>query len=182
MLCRSSPSVTPTLASPAVESIRSQDWIAPGNISRPFAARPLGYGRNSLSTSPNSNLDLRILKMVPVAQGILVSLRSRSTCSSTPTSASSTRPMALALEHNKDSLDPWARLQHAGFNSLLTTKSNDSSKTAANHFVCEVSYVLQVSYFPASMAPHKLRLPDLLCSFSHIAGTDSKRNRSRRRR
>jgi hypothetical protein len=37
----------------------------------PFAARPTTYGRNSLSTSPNINLDLRVLKMVPVGKGHL---------------------------------------------------------------------------------------------------------------
>jgi hypothetical protein len=37
----------------------------------PFAARPQGYGRNSLSTSQNINLDLRVLKMVPVRNGHL---------------------------------------------------------------------------------------------------------------
>jgi len=37
----------------------------------PFTVRPTTYGRNSLSTSPNINLDLRVLKMVPVAKGHL---------------------------------------------------------------------------------------------------------------
>ncbi len=37
----------------------------------PFAARPRGYGRNSLSTPPNINLDLRVLKMVPIRSGHL---------------------------------------------------------------------------------------------------------------
>jgi len=37
----------------------------------PFAVRPSGYGRNSLSTSPNINLDLRVLKMVPAGKGHL---------------------------------------------------------------------------------------------------------------
>jgi hypothetical protein len=37
----------------------------------PFAARPQGYVRNSLSTSPAINLDLRVLKMVPVRSGHL---------------------------------------------------------------------------------------------------------------
>ena len=37
----------------------------------PFAARPQGYARNSLSTSPTINLDLRVLKMVPVRSGHL---------------------------------------------------------------------------------------------------------------
>jgi hypothetical protein len=37
----------------------------------PFAARPTTYSRNSLSTSPNINFDLRVLKMVPVAKGHL---------------------------------------------------------------------------------------------------------------
>jgi len=37
----------------------------------PFAARPAGYGRNSLHTPPNIDLDLRILKMIPIASGHL---------------------------------------------------------------------------------------------------------------
>jgi len=37
----------------------------------PFAARPQGYGRNGLSTSPNINLDLRVLKMIPIRTGHL---------------------------------------------------------------------------------------------------------------
>src|SRR5439155_23852347 len=37
----------------------------------PFAARPLDYTRNSLSTSQNINLDLRVLKMVPLGPGHL---------------------------------------------------------------------------------------------------------------
>lgn len=37
----------------------------------PFAARPVGYGRNSLSTSPNINFDLRVLKMVSLGKGHL---------------------------------------------------------------------------------------------------------------
>ena len=37
----------------------------------PFAARPAGYARNSLSTSPNIDFDLRILKMVPLGTGHL---------------------------------------------------------------------------------------------------------------
>lgn len=37
----------------------------------PFAARPTTYSRNSLSTSPSTNLDLRVLKMVPVGKGHL---------------------------------------------------------------------------------------------------------------
>ncbi|MBW4037636.1 MAG: TonB-dependent receptor [Acidobacteria bacterium] len=37
----------------------------------PFAARPLGYGRNALQTSPNIDLDLRVLKMVPLWCGHL---------------------------------------------------------------------------------------------------------------
>jgi hypothetical protein len=37
----------------------------------PFAARPFGYTRNSLLTSQNINLDLRILKMVPLGNGHL---------------------------------------------------------------------------------------------------------------
>ena len=34
-------------------------------------ARPLGYARNSLSTSPNINFDLRILRIIPLGQGHL---------------------------------------------------------------------------------------------------------------
>jgi hypothetical protein len=37
----------------------------------PFAARPLGFARNSLSTTPNINLDLRVLKMIPLGGGHL---------------------------------------------------------------------------------------------------------------
>lgn len=37
----------------------------------PFASRPLGYGRNSLSTPVNIDVDLRLLKMIPVAGGHL---------------------------------------------------------------------------------------------------------------
>jgi hypothetical protein len=37
----------------------------------PFAARPTGYERNSLSTAPNINFDLRILKMIPFGSGHL---------------------------------------------------------------------------------------------------------------
>jgi hypothetical protein len=37
----------------------------------PFASRPFGYGRNSLSTSVNVDVDLRVLKMIPVAGGHL---------------------------------------------------------------------------------------------------------------
>ncbi len=37
----------------------------------PFAARPTGYARNSLSTSPNIDFDLRVLKMVPLGTGHL---------------------------------------------------------------------------------------------------------------
>jgi hypothetical protein len=37
----------------------------------PFAARPLEDSRNSLSTSPNVNFDLRVLKMIPLGQGHL---------------------------------------------------------------------------------------------------------------
>ena len=36
-----------------------------------FATRPQGYGRNSLATSQNLNLDLRALKMVPIRAGHL---------------------------------------------------------------------------------------------------------------
>jgi outer membrane receptor protein involved in Fe transport len=37
----------------------------------PFAARPLGYARNSLATSPNIDIDLRVLRMVPLGTGHL---------------------------------------------------------------------------------------------------------------
>ncbi len=37
----------------------------------PFAARPQGYARNALTTAPNYNLDLRILRIVPVGPGHL---------------------------------------------------------------------------------------------------------------
>jgi len=37
----------------------------------PFAARPSGYERNSLSTAPNINFDLRVLKMIPLGSGHL---------------------------------------------------------------------------------------------------------------
>lgn len=37
----------------------------------PFAARPIGWSRNSLQTSPTVNFDLRILKMVPIWRGHL---------------------------------------------------------------------------------------------------------------
>jgi hypothetical protein len=37
----------------------------------PFSARPLGYARNSLATLMNVNIDLRVLKMIPVAGGHL---------------------------------------------------------------------------------------------------------------
>ena len=37
----------------------------------PFVSRPLGYSRNSLSTPVNVDVDLRILKMIPVAGGHL---------------------------------------------------------------------------------------------------------------
>jgi hypothetical protein len=37
----------------------------------PFAARPLGFVRNSLSTGPTINFDLRVLKMFPVGTGHL---------------------------------------------------------------------------------------------------------------
>jgi hypothetical protein len=36
-----------------------------------FASRPLGYSRNSLSMPVNVDLDLRILKMIPLAGGHL---------------------------------------------------------------------------------------------------------------
>ncbi|MCU1223260.1 MAG: TonB-dependent receptor [Edaphobacter sp.] len=37
----------------------------------PFTSRPLGYNRNSLSTPVNVDVDLRVLKMIPVANGHL---------------------------------------------------------------------------------------------------------------
>lgn len=37
----------------------------------PFAARPAGYSRNSLATSPNIDFDLRVLKMVAIGRGHL---------------------------------------------------------------------------------------------------------------
>jgi hypothetical protein len=37
----------------------------------PFAARPINYGRNSLSTAATVDCDLRILKMVPLGPGHL---------------------------------------------------------------------------------------------------------------
>ena len=37
----------------------------------PFAARPVGYGRNSLSTAAAVDFDLRVLKMVPLGPGHL---------------------------------------------------------------------------------------------------------------
>ncbi len=37
----------------------------------PFVARPLGYVRNALQTSPNVDFDLRVLKMVPIWRGHL---------------------------------------------------------------------------------------------------------------
>ncbi|HZY72471.1 MAG TPA: carboxypeptidase regulatory-like domain-containing protein [Edaphobacter sp.] len=37
----------------------------------PFAMRPAGYGRNSLQTPTNIDLDLRVLKMIPIASGHL---------------------------------------------------------------------------------------------------------------
>lgn len=37
----------------------------------PFAARPLGFARNALQTAPNADLDLRLLKMVPIWRGHL---------------------------------------------------------------------------------------------------------------
>jgi hypothetical protein len=37
----------------------------------PFATRPAGYSRNSLQTPTNVDLDLRVLKMIPVASGHL---------------------------------------------------------------------------------------------------------------
>jgi len=37
----------------------------------PFSSRPFGYGRNSLSTPVNVDVDLRVLKMIPVASGHL---------------------------------------------------------------------------------------------------------------
>jgi hypothetical protein len=37
----------------------------------PFAVRPGGFGRNTLATPTNINLDLRVLKMVPIKEGHL---------------------------------------------------------------------------------------------------------------
>ena len=37
----------------------------------PFASRPLGYARNSLSTPVNIDVDMRVLKMVPLGSGHL---------------------------------------------------------------------------------------------------------------
>ena len=37
----------------------------------PFATRPFGYSRNSLSTGSNINLDLRLLRMIPLGAGHL---------------------------------------------------------------------------------------------------------------
>ncbi len=37
----------------------------------PFAARPAGYGRNTLRTPPNINLDFRVLRMIQIASGHL---------------------------------------------------------------------------------------------------------------
>ena len=37
----------------------------------PFAARPVGFARNSLSTSKNIDFDVRVLKMVPFGPGHL---------------------------------------------------------------------------------------------------------------
>ena len=37
----------------------------------PFAARPVGYSRNALSTAPQIDLDFRVLKMVPLGPGHL---------------------------------------------------------------------------------------------------------------
>jgi hypothetical protein len=37
----------------------------------PFAARPFGYGRNSLATPVNVDLDLRVLRMFPLHEGHL---------------------------------------------------------------------------------------------------------------
>jgi hypothetical protein len=37
----------------------------------PFASRPLGYSRNSLSTPVNVGVDLRVLKMIPLGSGHL---------------------------------------------------------------------------------------------------------------
>jgi hypothetical protein len=37
----------------------------------PFATRPAGHSRNSLHTSTNIHLDLRVLKMIPIASGHL---------------------------------------------------------------------------------------------------------------
>jgi hypothetical protein len=37
----------------------------------PFAARPAGYGRNTLATPVNVDVDLRVLKMIPLKGGHL---------------------------------------------------------------------------------------------------------------
>jgi hypothetical protein len=37
----------------------------------PFTSRVAGYSRNSLATSVNVNLDLRVLKMIPLGRGHL---------------------------------------------------------------------------------------------------------------
>jgi hypothetical protein len=37
----------------------------------PFASRPIGFGRNSLSTPMNVHVDLRVLRMIPIAGGHL---------------------------------------------------------------------------------------------------------------
>jgi hypothetical protein len=37
----------------------------------PFASRPAAYNRNSLATPININLDLRVLKMIPLGTGHL---------------------------------------------------------------------------------------------------------------
>ena len=37
----------------------------------PFATRPAGYSRNSLQTPTNVDVDLRVLKMIPIASGHL---------------------------------------------------------------------------------------------------------------
>jgi hypothetical protein len=37
----------------------------------PFATLPAGYSRNSFQTSTNVDLDLRVLKMIPIASGHL---------------------------------------------------------------------------------------------------------------
>src|ERR1700687_4722472 len=52
--------------------MRSHPASLYGNSPRfPFASRPLGNGRNSPSTPVNIDVDLRVLKMIPVESGHL---------------------------------------------------------------------------------------------------------------